>query len=81
MVMLVLLTITSFKLFTVAWTLTQGGPGTTTTVLSVYTYQEAFMSNRLGRASSLAVISVLASGILVLIYFVLMGIQDKESKS
>lgn len=79
MVMLVLLTITSFKLFTVAWTLTQGGPGTSTTVLSVYTYQEAFMSNRLGRASALAAVSVLFSGLLVLVYFFLMNRQDQEA--
>lgn len=81
MVMLVLLTITAFKLFTIAWTLTQGGPGTATTVLSVYTYQEAFMSNRLGRASTLAVVSVVVSGLLVVAYFLVMGRADQEVKS
>jgi multiple sugar transport system permease protein len=81
LVMIVLLTITAFKLITVALTLTQGGPGTATSVLSVYTYQEAFESNRLGRASALASLSVLVSGLLVIIYFVLIGRQDRESES
>ncbi len=78
LVIIVLLTITSFKLFTIAWTLTQGGPGTATTVLSVYTYQEAFMSNRLGRASALSTISVLVSGVLVIVYFVAIGREKPE---
>ncbi len=80
LVMIVLLTITAFKLITVALTLTQGGPGTATSVLSVYTYQEAFESNRLGRASALATLSVLVSGLLVIVYFALIGRQDREKQ-
>lgn len=80
-VIIVLLMITAFKLFTVAWTLTQGGPGTSTTVLSVLTYQEAFMSNRLGRASAIATLSVLVSGVLVALYFLLIGREDSEASS
>lgn len=81
LVMVVLLTITAFKLFTVAWTLTQGGPGTATTVLSVYTYQQAFMSNQLGRASALATLSVLVSGLLVVVYFLLIGRQERKANT
>ena len=81
LVVVVLLTITAFKLFTVAWTLTQGGPGTATTVLSVYTYQEAFMSNRIGRASALAALSVLASGVLVIVYFLLIGREENKTQA
>jgi multiple sugar transport system permease protein len=81
LVVIVLLTITAFKLFTVAWTLTQGGPGTATTVLSVYTYQEAFMSNRLGRASALATLSVLVSSVLVIVYFLLIGREDRKAEA
>ncbi len=81
LIIIVLLTITSFKLFTIAWTLTQGGPGTATTVLSVYTYQEAFMSNRLGRASALATLSVLVSGILVIIYFIAIGRENNGEEA
>lgn len=81
LVVVVLLTITSFKLFTVAWTLTQGGPGTATTVLSVYTYQEAFVSNRIGRASALAALSVLVSSVLVVVYFLLIGREERKSEA
>lgn len=81
LVMIVLLTITAFKLITVALTLTNGGPGTATTVLSVYTYQEAFESNRLGRASALATLSVVVSGILVIVYYFLIGREKDEANT
>ena len=81
LVVIVLLTITAFKLFTVAWTLTQGGPGTATTVISVYTYQEAFMSNRIGRASALATVSVLVSSVLVVVYYLLIGPEEHKSEA
>lgn len=78
MTMITLLTIWSSKLFTIAWTLTQGGPGDATQVLSVYTYQEAFSSNRLGRGSSLAIMSFLLSLVLVVVYFAILR-RDEES--
>jgi multiple sugar transport system permease protein len=77
--MITLLTIWSSKLFTIAWTLTQGGPGDATRVLSVYTYQEAFSSNRLGRGSSIAMMSLVFSLVLVIIYFVILR-MDEESQ-
>lgn len=78
--MITLLTIWSSKLFTIAWTLTQGGPGDATRVLSVYTYQEAFSSNRLGRGSALATMSFLLSMVLVVIYFmILRGDEERAS--
>lgn len=79
-VTIVLLSIWAFKLFTVAYTLTAGGPGDATNVLSVYTYREAFTSNRIGRASALATISVLISLAFVVIYLrvVLRGDPDER---
>ncbi|MBA3891498.1 MAG: sugar ABC transporter permease, partial [Gemmatimonadaceae bacterium] len=59
------------------FTLTSGGPGDATNVLSVYTYTEAFMSNRVGRASALATLSVLISLVLVGIYFALLNREEK----
>jgi len=76
LVVVVLLIIWSFKLFTIAFTLTAGGPGDATNVLSVYTYQEAFMSNRLGRASALATLAVLISLALVGTYFWLLNKEE-----
>ncbi|MEQ8676440.1 MAG: sugar ABC transporter permease [Aggregatilineales bacterium] len=79
--MITLLTIWSSKLFTIAWTLTQGGPGDATQVLSVYTYQEAFSSNRLGRGSALAMMSFLLSLVLVVIYFSILSRDEKGEDS
>ena len=78
--MITLLTIWSSKLFTMAWTLTQGGPGDATRVLSVYTYQEAFSSNRLGRGSALAMISFLFSLLLVSVYFVVLRRDEARAQ-
>ncbi|MFZ2881093.1 MAG: hypothetical protein WA009_16245, partial [Phototrophicaceae bacterium] len=58
--------------------LTQGGPGDATRVLSVYTYQEAFTNNRLGRGSSLAMLSFVLSLALVVTYFVLLRRDEKR---
>lgn len=79
--MVTLLTIWSSKLFTIAWTLTQGGPGDATQVISVYTYQEAFVSNRLGRGSALAMMSFLLSLVLVLIYFNILRRDEKRARA
>ncbi|MEM6283001.1 MAG: sugar ABC transporter permease [Chloroflexota bacterium] len=79
--MITLLTIWSSKLFTIAWTLTQGGPGDATQVLSVYTYQEAFTSNRLGRGSSIAMMSFVLSLALVVVYFIILRqSEDREAQ-
>jgi multiple sugar transport system permease protein len=79
LVVVILMVIWTFKLFTIAFTLTAGGPGDATNVLSVFTYQEAFMSNRIGRASALATLSVLISLVLVGIYFALLNREPKAS--
>lgn len=79
LVVLVLLVIWTFKLFTIAFALTSGGPGNATNVLSVFTYQVAFMSNLIGRASALSVLSVLMSLVLVAVYFVVLPREDKAS--
>ena len=78
-VVVVLMVIWTFKLFTIAFTLTAGGPGDATRVLSVYTYQEAFSSNRVGRASALATLSVLISLALVGIYAYLLNREERTT--
>ncbi len=72
LVVLVLLTISAFKLFTVAWVLTQGGPGDATRVLSVFTYEEAFKFYRIGTASTLATLLFIISAGLIVTYFKLL---------
>lgn len=51
-----MLTINSFKAFDLIFVLTEGGPGTATTVLGMYIYDEAFSYANYGHASAAAMI-------------------------
>jgi raffinose/stachyose/melibiose transport system permease protein len=51
-----ILTITfALRNFDLIWNTTRGGPGTSTTVPSLFVYQDAFQNRQLGQASALAV--------------------------
>ncbi|CAN5385588.1 sugar ABC transporter permease [soil metagenome] len=50
----ILMLVGSFKAFEQIYLLTHGGPGRSTTVLSFYIYQQAFVNNDQGYASALA---------------------------
>jgi raffinose/stachyose/melibiose transport system permease protein len=55
-----ILTITfALRNFDLIWNTTRGGPGTSTTVPSLYVYQDAFQNRELGQASSLAIVLTL----------------------
>jgi multiple sugar transport system permease protein len=66
---LTLLTISSFKLFTVAWVLTSGGPGQATRLLSIMTFEESLRFYRVGMGSAVATMMLLVSVGLVLLYY------------
>jgi multiple sugar transport system permease protein len=68
-VVVMLLTISSFKLFTVAWVLTSGGPGQATRLLSIYTFEESLRFYRVGVGSTIATMMMLVSAVLVLAYY------------
>jgi multiple sugar transport system permease protein len=65
----VLAVITSFKAFSLIYLTTLGGPGTATTVLAYYIYEEAFRSNAPDYASALAVVLFVCVLILTIIQF------------
>ena len=69
LVVLVLATINSFKAFELIYTLTKGGPGSSTKFLVQNIYQVAFEEDRLGYASAMAVMLMLAIGVLTMIQF------------
>ncbi|MHB8277323.1 MAG: carbohydrate ABC transporter permease [Candidatus Humimicrobiaceae bacterium] len=48
-----------FRLFDQVWVLTNGGPGTSTTTLSIYIYKTAFRFFNIGQASSASVIMMI----------------------
>lgn len=63
----------SFKVFDLVSVLTEGGPGTSTTVLAYYIYKSAFKYNRMGYASAIA-------WIVFIIIFIITIIQWKGQK-
>ena len=68
----VLLTIWSFKLFTVIYVLTAGGPGSATETLAIYSYEQGFKFYNLGTGSTVAMLMVVVSAVLVGAYFSLL---------
>jgi multiple sugar transport system permease protein len=71
-VVAVLLTIWSFKLFTVIYVLTAGGPSNATETLAIYSYEEGFKYYNLGTGSTIAMLMVAVSAVLVAAYFSLL---------
>lgn len=66
---LMMLTINSFKTFDLIFALTEGGPGTATTLLSMYIYKESFSYWHYGKASAAAMILFLIVGTLTILQF------------
>jgi len=72
-----ILTITfALRNFDLIWNTTRGGPGTTTTVPSLYVYQDAFQNRMLGRASALAIVLTLV--ILLVVVVVQLALRERE---
>jgi multiple sugar transport system permease protein len=64
-----MLTINSFKSFDLIFALTEGGPGTSTTLISNYIYNKAFISFNYGQTSAAAMILFVIVGIITFIQF------------
>ena len=65
---LLLLTLINISDFTLIFVMTQGGPGTSTAILPVYMYIQAFQFNNLGYGSMIALALVLIGALLSLFY-------------
>ncbi|MCY1694300.1 sugar ABC transporter permease [Curtobacterium sp. MMLR14_010] len=75
-----ILTITfALRNFDLIWNTTRGGPGTSTTVPSVFVYQDAFQNRALGQASALAV--VLTVLILVVVGIVQLALRERPERT
>lgn len=71
-----ILTITfALRNFDLIWNTTRGGPGTSTTVPSLFVYQDAFVNRQLGQASALAV--VLTIVILLVVVMVQLALRER----
>lgn len=66
-----MLTINSFKSFDIIFAMTEGGPGTATTLLSQYIYNQSFISWDYGRASAAAIILFVAVAIITGVQFLM----------
>jgi multiple sugar transport system permease protein/alpha-1,4-digalacturonate transport system permease protein len=70
---IVILTINSFKVFDLILVMTQGGPGTSTLVLSQFIYQVGFTEYHFGYASAASVVLFLLSIITTVVLFTVNG--------
>ena len=68
---IVILTINSLKVFDLILVMTQGGPGTSTLVLSQFIYQQGFVDYQFGYASAASVALFLLSIIFTVVQFAL----------
>ena len=64
-----MLVINSFKVFDMVWLMTQGGPGTASTMLSQYIYNQAFVSWDYGKSSAAAMILFVIVALLTVFQF------------
>jgi multiple sugar transport system permease protein len=55
-----------FRLFDVVWSLTQGGPGTMTETISIYTYVQGFRQFEVSYAAAIAVMVIVMLSVLVM---------------
>ncbi len=66
---IIMLTINSFKIFDLIYILTNGGPGTSTTVLVKYIYDQSFLYWNYGNASAASMILFLIVGAVTVVQF------------
>lgn len=69
LIILVLRTVQTFRVFDIIYVLTQGGPANGTTVLAFYVYQQSFQSLNFGFGSAVAFVIGLITLILAVAYF------------
>jgi len=66
---ILMLTINSFKSFDIIFALTEGGPGTATTLISNYIYNKAFITFDFGQTSAAAMILLIIVAVLTFVQF------------
>lgn len=76
LIVLVLRTVDTFRVFDIIYMLTQGGPGGGTRVLAFFTYEVSFSQLNFGVGSALAVIITLITMVIALGYFWLLRAES-----
>jgi multiple sugar transport system permease protein len=77
MIALMLRIIDTFRSFDIIWLMTQGGPGGSTTTLTVYAYQMAFQSVDFGHASAVSYIALFLSFIFLGLLYITPWVWNK----
>ena len=72
LIVLVVVTVESFRQFDLVFAMTSGGPGTTTQILPLLIFRYNFQFSQYGLASSASFILIIIATILAVAYFVLM---------
>jgi ABC-type sugar transport system permease subunit len=76
LVVLIIQTMWTLRVFDLIWVLTQGGPIDKTMILNVYAYEQAFRFFEIGYGSALAYLITFATLILTFIYIKVLGKGD-----
>jgi multiple sugar transport system permease protein len=76
LLIVVLQSIASFKLFGQPWLMTQGGPGTATRPLVQYIYETGFRANEMGLASAMSYVLFLVMILFAVIQFKFLSTKD-----
>jgi multiple sugar transport system permease protein len=72
---LVLITLATLSDFTLVWVMTAGGPGFTTQLLTIYTYQQAFKFYELGYGTAISLLILAVGAVLSLLYLRILRIE------
>lgn len=67
----------TLKQFDIIWTLTKGGPGNGSQLLSTWSYTESFVNHQFGSGAAIIDFLFLASTVIIVIYSIWMGRRDR----
>jgi multiple sugar transport system permease protein len=74
----ILITLKTLAVFGLIYAMTGGGPGTSTTTLSIYMYQQAFGSYQMGYGTAIALVMLVVGIVLSLISVKMTNTSLKE---
>lgn len=77
LLVMILQSIASFKLFGQVWLMTEGGPGTSTRTLVQYIYETGFRANQMGLASAMSYVLFAIMLVFSMIQFRLFSAKDQ----
>jgi len=78
LVLLVLRTIAVFKVFDIIYTLTKGGPASSTSVVGYYVYEQGFRFTKFGVSAAASYILTFIILALVIVYFKVMKLEQEN---